>query len=226
MRSAGAGRDRKGAEAPAVIDVAGKGRVVVFAFGLQTSGIPFGWAASDKTPGVNQLTDLSDTTVRKIAAAVGSLRQAGDIVVASIHWGGNWGYRVPARQTAFAHKLINEAGVAIVHGHSSHHPKGIEVYQERPIIYGCGDFLNDYEGISGYEEFRGDLGFMYLVSLDPVTGALVRFEMIPTQIKRFRVNRVTKKDARWLADTISREGARFGTRAELTGNADLSLRWR
>jgi poly-gamma-glutamate capsule biosynthesis protein CapA/YwtB (metallophosphatase superfamily) len=30
----------------------------------------------------------------------------------------------------------------------------IEGYRDRLILYGCGDFLNDYEGIKGYEEFR------------------------------------------------------------------------
>ena len=39
--------------------------------------------------------------------------------------------------------------------------KGIEVYQDRLILYGCGDFLNDYEGIGGYEHYRSDLGLMY-----------------------------------------------------------------
>ena len=78
--------------------------------------------------------------------------------MASIHWGDNWGYDIPREQTTFAHKLIDEAGVDVIHGHSSHHPKGIEVYKDKPIIYGCGDFIDDYEGISGYENFRDDLG--------------------------------------------------------------------
>ena len=53
-----------------------------------------------------------------------------------------------------------------MHGHSSHHAKGIELYREGLILYGCGDFINDYEGISGYEEFRGDLAVMYLPEFD------------------------------------------------------------
>ena len=75
-------------------------------------------------------------------------------MVASVHWGSNWGYDIPREQTVFAHRLIDEAGVDIIHGHSSHHVRAIEVYKDRLILYGCGDFLNDYEGISGYEEFR------------------------------------------------------------------------
>jgi Putative enzyme of poly-gamma-glutamate biosynthesis (capsule formation) len=82
------------------------------------------------------------------------VKQQGDIVVASIHWGGNWDYKVPREQREFAHKLIDEAGVDVIHGHSSHHIKGIEVYRGKLIMYGCSDLLNDYEGISGlYEDF-------------------------------------------------------------------------
>jgi poly-gamma-glutamate capsule biosynthesis protein CapA/YwtB (metallophosphatase superfamily) len=58
--------------------------------------------------------------------------------------------------------------------------QGIEVYRERPIIYGCGDFLNDYEGIRSHEEFRGDLGLMYFVSSDPQTGRLLELRMVPS----------------------------------------------
>lgn len=42
----------------------------------------------------------------------------------------------------------------LIHGYSSHHRKAIEVYKDKLILYGCGDLLNDYEGIGGYEEFR------------------------------------------------------------------------
>ena len=43
----------------------------------------------------------------------------------------------------------------------AHHVKGIEVYRQKLILYGCGDFIDDYEGIRGYEQFRDDLVLMY-----------------------------------------------------------------
>ena len=49
-------------------------------------------------------------------------------------------------QIRFAHRLI-DAGVDVVHGHSSHHPRPIEVYRGKLILYGCGDTIDDYEGI-------------------------------------------------------------------------------
>ncbi|MCK5093543.1 MAG: CapA family protein, partial [Spirochaetes bacterium] len=121
IKSAGAGRDITEAETPAVMEVEGKGRVIVFSYGLKTSGIPLNWAASENKPGVNLLKKLSDKTVRDIKEKVNEVKQQGDIVVVSIHWGSNWGYEIPPAQTEFAHKLIDEAGVDVIHGHSSHH---------------------------------------------------------------------------------------------------------
>ena len=59
IKISGAGRNLLEAQAPAVIKVPSKGRVIVFAFGLGTSGLPSSWGAVDKRPGVNLLRDLS-----------------------------------------------------------------------------------------------------------------------------------------------------------------------
>ncbi len=226
LRTAGAGRDILEAEAPAILELAGKGRVVVFSFGSVTSGIPRHWAAAGNRPGVNLLKDLSSRTVRRIARQVQAVRRPGDIVVASIHWGSNWGYEIPGKQRGFAHQLIDQAGVDIVHGHSSHHPKGLEVYKERPILYGCGDFLDDYEGISGYEEYRDDLVLMYFLTMAPATGTLVGCEMRPLQIRNFRLNHVSREDAHWLRDILNREGKGLGTGVTLGDDNTLRLVWR
>jgi poly-gamma-glutamate synthesis protein (capsule biosynthesis protein) len=225
MQTVGAGRNRQEAAAPAIVDVAEKGRVIVLGLGDATSGIPRRWAATADQPGVNWLPDLSDRSVQNIASQIKTVKREGDIVVASIHWGGNWGYSVSREQTSFAHQLVDEAGVDVVHGHSSHHAKGIEVYQDKPILYGCGDFLNDYEGIGGYEAFRADLALMIFVTMQPRTGKLNRVEMVPMQIQRFRAHHVTQDDARWLQDRLNREDSRFGTRVELHEDHILTLHW-
>ena len=53
----GAGHDAREAAAPAVLDVPGKGRVLVFSYGSPTSGVPREWAATAERPGVNFLED-------------------------------------------------------------------------------------------------------------------------------------------------------------------------
>jgi poly-gamma-glutamate capsule biosynthesis protein CapA/YwtB (metallophosphatase superfamily) len=112
-----------------------------------------------------------------------------------------------------------------VHGHSSHHPAAIELHGGGVILYGAGDFLNDYEGIRGNESFRPDLALMYFPTLDAPTGRLTRLTLAATQIRHFRSNRARSEDARWLAELLSREGRPFGTHVELQSDGTLALRW-
>jgi poly-gamma-glutamate synthesis protein (capsule biosynthesis protein) len=137
-----------------------------------------------------------------------------DVIVASIHWGGNWGYQIRNEEIRFAHQLIEE-GIAVVHGHSSHHLKTAEIYRDRLVLYGCGDFLNDYEGISGYEGFRSDLTLMYLLAINPRRGKLVGTRLVPMRITRFRLNRSAEADAKWLCGLLNQLGAPLATRYEL-----------
>jgi len=150
IKFAGAGPNLGEAGAPAVFEVAGNHRVFVFSFACVTSGTPRSWAAAAEVPGVNLLTTLSEGAAVRVADEIGRHAKPDDLIVVSIHWGSNWGYKVPEEQRRFAHALIDRAGVSVIHGHSSHHPKAIEIYRNRLILYGCGDFLNDYEGIKGY----------------------------------------------------------------------------
>lgn len=225
IKMAGAGLNVQETQKPAQLPVSGKGRVLVFSFGSETSGIPWSWAARADRPGVNLLPDFSAKTIQEIRDRIKQVRLPGDIVVASIHWGNNWGYAIPAEQQDFAHGLIDEAGVDVIHGHSSHHVKGIEVYKGKLILYGCGDFLNDYEGISGHETYRGDLTLMYFVSAEPHTGKLVSLSMVPMQIRHLRLNWTSDGDASWLKNILNREGKKLGTSVELAADNTLMLRW-
>ena len=225
VRTAGAGLDSEGAAAPAILNLGARRRVLVYAYGSTTSGIPAEWEARVDRPGVNLLEDLSPETAERIAGSVAAARSDGDVVIASIHWGANWGYEVPAAQQTFARRLIDEGAADVVHGHSSHHFKGIEVYRERPILYGCGDLLNDYEGIAGREEYRSDVVLLYFPTIQPSTGKLLGFRLSPMQIRRFRLNRTSEQDMEWVRDTLTREGDRYGTWAEAAGDGTLALEW-
>ncbi len=100
-----------------------------------------------------------------------------------------------------------------------------EVYRDKPIIYGCSDFLNDYEGIRGHEDYQPDLALMYFVMLEPASGKLVRFQMVPMQIKRFRLSHTSESDTQWLAGTMNRQCERFGGGVESDNANLLSLNW-
>src|SRR6266699_715085 len=224
IEHAGAGHDAEEAMRPAVLDTAANGRVLFFSFGSTTSGIPHEWKATSISPGVNLLDDLSEATAARLCDQMRSYQQPDDLVVASLHWGSNWGYEIPREQIVFAHRLIEE-GVAIVHGHSSHHVKAIEVFRGRLVLYGCGDFLTDYEGISGYETFRGDLALMYLVELDSDSGELIAARLVPMRMRRFQLQRALAADARWLCDLLDKLGAKFNTRVKLQNDNSLELEW-
>jgi len=254
IKFAGAGCNQQEAELPVISTISGKGRIIVFSYCSVTSGVPSSWAAEKTKPGVNLLPDLSDETVQQIKEKVKTIKQQGDIVVLSIHWGSNWGYNIPYEQRKFAHALIDKAGVDIIHGHSSHHPRPVEVYKGKLIIYGAGDFINDYEGIkgrkinkidlrklknfwkllrlNGHKKFRSDLVLMYFISVEPSTCKFENLKIIPMQIKKFKLNYPAQKDVEWLRNRMSKVYKKFNLRLELkpaltSGNATNTflLRW-
>ena len=202
IRTAGAGSDLGEAQRPAILEpLPSKGRVVIFSLASQDSGVPSSWAATERRAGIQV---LGPEWFENFVGQVQNLKRPGDVIVVSIHWGSNWGYRIPEWQTELAHRLIDEADVDIVHGHSSHHVRPLEVYRGKLVLYGCGDFINDYEGIRGHEEFRSDLRLMYFVTFDTSTERLMRLRVVPMQTRRLRLVRASVEDGQWLTDLINR----------------------
>ena len=225
IKTAGAGRNLVQASAPAALDIAGKGRVLVFSFASVTSGTPQSWAATQEAAGVNLLPDLSETNVARISDQIAHERQPHDLIVVSIHWGSNWGYEISDKQRRFARALIDKANVSIIHGHSSHHAKAMEVYRNRLILYGCGDFISDYEGIAGYEDYRDDLVLMYFADISPMDMNLVALELVPLQIQKFCLIHPSRPDVDWQQKVLDRESRKFGARVILRPTGRFTLSW-
>ncbi|MCL5734605.1 MAG: CapA family protein [Actinobacteria bacterium] len=222
---AGAGQHKSEAAAPFVVNLEEGGRLLLWSCAALSSGVPLDWAADDDHPGVYLIQELTAEEARSLATAVRSQRRVGDLAIVSIHWGENWGYEIANERRDFAHSLIDSGGIDVIHGHSSHHVLGLEVYQGKLIIYGCGDLLTDYEGIHGFEEYRGSLGLMYFPDLEPETGRLAGLHMYPTQLKGFRLNRAGHEDVTWLVNVLRREGVKLGTGLEILDDESLSLIW-
>jgi poly-gamma-glutamate capsule biosynthesis protein CapA/YwtB (metallophosphatase superfamily) len=213
LAAAGAGLDADQAGRPAVVPLPDGGRLLVLSCGTASSGIPPQWAATATRPGVNLLPSLSPAAADAVITRTQAARQEGDVIVVSIHWGSNWGYDVPGDQIRFARRLI-DGGVDVIHGHSSHHPRPIEVYRGKLILYGCGDCVDDYEGIAGYEKYRDDLRLLYFASIAPGTGELAALTMVPMQARNMRLRQASTADSRWLAATLDRISRGFGSRIE------------
>ena len=197
LATAGAGSGLEAARRPVVT-----GRVLLAACADTGSGVPPSWAAASERPGVNLLPDLRPSTADALAARATAAANPTDVVVVSIHWGPNWGYDVPAGHVEFAHRLI-DAGVHVVHGHSAHHPLPIEIHRGRLILYGCGDLIDDYEGISGHERYRDDLRLLYLPTIDVTEGRLTALRMAPMRARQLRLRHAGRDDAEWLRDLLA-----------------------
>jgi poly-gamma-glutamate capsule biosynthesis protein CapA/YwtB (metallophosphatase superfamily) len=222
IKRTGAGRSVEEARRPAILDLADDRRIVVFSVGVETSGIPPSWAAGDDAPGVDFLPDLSHATADALLDRVRHVKRAGDIAVVSIHWGSNWGYEIPPSQVRFAHRLL-DGEVDLLHGHSSHHPRPVEIYRHKLVLYGCGDFISDYEGISGYEQYRDDLVLMYFPDLDPATGQLLTLRMTPLRLRRMQLVHASLTECEWMRDRLAHASREFGSDFELTDERVLIL---
>ncbi|WP_427312864.1 CapA family protein [Cupriavidus sp. H39] len=218
---AGAGADAASAAPAAVLARPGGGRVIVLAFAMPNAGTPAAWRATAGHSGVNLVDDWSAASQQGIAAQARALRRPGDVMVLSIHWGPNWGYRIDPMQRAFARALVEHAGIDIVHGHSSHHPLGIELHAGKPILYGCGDFINDYEGIGGYDSYRPDLALMVFVSFDGGGNADLR--LVPLRRSHFRLAHAREADLAWLQAMFETQGRALGTHVARSAEHELRL---
>lgn len=221
ISTAGAGQNKELASRPAILRVSPEIRVLVYSIGLESSGIPISWAASSERAGVYL---FNDTTIEELERSIMTYRRPKDLVIISLHWGSNWGYQVFSDQIELAHTLIDCLGANIVFGHSSHHPRALEVYHNALILYGCGDFINDYEGIRGHEDYRGDLSIMYFVTLGPTMGVR-EVILTPFQIRHFQLNKISQDDFEWLYATLNEHYEPFRVSACRSQNQRLTLAW-
>lgn len=226
LQTAGAGSDGGAAWAPARLPLppteSGRGQLLLFGLAAPGSGVPNGWAAAPRRAGIALLPDLRPATARQVAEDIARQRRANDLVVVSLHWGPNWGLDVPRAHRDFARQLIDAGAADLVHGHSSHHPLPVELYRGRLILYGCGDLLNDYEGIGAhpdpYAELRGpagnglrsDVGCLYFATLQAGSGRLIRLDVVPLQLKRFRLAVADAGVQDWLARVFRANGLGVG----------------
>lgn len=179
------------------------------AWGSVTSGIPLNWQAGEQQSGVNIMEVLS---LRHILQTLKALSAKGTLLIVSIHWGDNWGNDIPLEQRSLAHTLIERGGASIVHFHSSHHPKAIELHRNRLILYGAGDLINDYEGITGHEEYLPHLGVIYFPLIDLISGQVVTLRLRVYVRRNMRLIRATEKEVAELSSFLRKPCFALGTR--------------
>lgn len=205
---AGAGTDLASALRPAILRAAS----TAVGFVAFTDNQP-DWEAAPGSPGVYYVpvTDRGERTGERAGERAGELlgllertKARVQLLVVSAHWGGNWGSDVPPEHRALARRMV-DAGADVVFGHSPHIFRGVEVYRGRPIIYGAGDFVDDY---AVDPEERNDLSFIFLLEADG--GTPIRLRLFPTVIADFQA-RLAVRNARAIAGRMSRLCLELGT---------------
>ena len=190
----GAGMTIAEASEPAIWEMKGK-KLGLIAF---TDNEP-GWEATEEQPGIFYIPiELKDKRAKKLLELVSKTKAVVDFLVVSAHWGPNWGYIPPAEHIPFAHALI-DAGTDVIFGHSCHVIRGIELYKGKPILYGTGDFIDDY---AVDERERNDQSFIFVVETDGQ--AIVRLLLYPTVIDAFQARRARHNERKAIVATMQR----------------------
>jgi poly-gamma-glutamate capsule biosynthesis protein CapA/YwtB (metallophosphatase superfamily) len=164
------------------------------------------WEATSDRPGTFYVpVNLGDRRARDLLEIVRGQSKIVDFLIVSAHWGSNWGYAPPAAHVFFAHALI-DAGASLVFGHSSHVFRGIDFYKGRPILYGAGNFVDDY-AVDKLE--RNDESFIYVVGTK--NRILRRLRLYPTLIRRCRTLCATGTDELRIIEKMKELCAAFHT---------------
>jgi poly-gamma-glutamate capsule biosynthesis protein CapA/YwtB (metallophosphatase superfamily) len=171
IKHTGAGLSLTSAQYPAYISKNG----INFAVVGFTDNEP-GWEAGKNKPGINYIS-IKEKSLDSIKSLLKDIKRNVDFLIVALHWGPNWVERPSKAFQDFAHQLI-DAGADIIHGHSPHIFQGIEIYKNKLIMYGTGDFLDDY-AIDNV--LHNDHSFLFLVTVDKKM--IKELRLIPVVIK-------------------------------------------
>jgi poly-gamma-glutamate capsule biosynthesis protein CapA/YwtB (metallophosphatase superfamily) len=218
IQSAGAGLSPHQAQRPARWQLGDGCQLLLFAWAFTSSGVPPAWTVQPGHPGVALVSGINNGSVKWLCRCIKRQRRPGDRVVVSLHWGANWVPVVPEQHRWLARQLIELAGVDVVFGHSSHHPLPLEIHQGRLILYGCGDLINDYEGLPPHGPWRSDLVCLYGLELERRSGALTALAIQPYRLRGFQLQEASGADRQLLEQQLGLEASPAGWRCRSEGN--------
>lgn len=182
---AGAGNNIREAKSPVFFEMDG----FRIGFIACTDNEPH-WEADKNKPGIFYVPiDLDDRRAKELIDIIKETNIKVDILVVSVHWGPNWDYDTPQSHIDFAHTLV-DAGADIIFGHSPHVFRGVEIYQDKPVFYSCGNFIDDY-AVDDIE--RNDQSFIFNVEIKD--NKLVSVTLCPTIISNFQARLATSQEA-------------------------------
>lgn len=197
----GAGLDLDQAKHPTILQPKDGYRIHIISaadhYDYWQAGVPYRKSPYKGNEGIYYFSiDQPDLFINEIAQYTHNLPSE-DVVILTLHWGSNWeGYPnlslhspfqkpvIPDLKKILARRLIKEAGVKIIHGHSPHHTQNYERIGEGVAFYAMGDFIDDY-AIDPI--FRNDIGGIASLDIDD-NGNIQDITWHSTIIQEMQVN--------------------------------------
>ena len=137
----GIGRDREDARRYRLLEANG---LAVALIGADMTTPEF--AAVDEA-GTSWLDEADpDHAVAVVGDQVRRARAEADVVLLTVHWGPNLAPRPTEARRELAARLVLEAGIDGILGHSAHVVQGMEIIDGKPVIYDAGNAMLDYDG--------------------------------------------------------------------------------
>ena len=121
--------------------------------------------ATEKSGGSNPLNPIQQYY------AIREAKQRADYVLVIVH-GGHEHYKLPSPRMQETYKFFIDAGADAVVNHHQHCYSGYEVYKNKPIFYGLGNFCFDNPA---FDNTPWNEGYMVIITL----GKDVTFEIVP-----------------------------------------------
>ena len=200
----GAGTDETEARRPVIFDVGGTriGFLAYLEHQLIYSLYLNTFAVGDR-PGCAQLNR------KDVAADVRRLRPLVDILIVSVHWGGNY-EPISSTQQEYG-RWMADLGVDVVAGHHSHDVQGVETRGKSVILYSLGNYA---WGAPGHGHMR--IGLLAQLRITPrsegTLASIASVDLLPivtqNRIVKFQPRRIRATETGWLdpflADTAAR----------------------
>jgi len=130
----GAGNNGSQAFSPTIKTI-GETSIAIFAY----SQGPDAWQATNDNLGI---AIISEKNLERIKDDIALAKKLADIVIVSMHAGNEYETTPTKEQILFAHSFI-DAGADLIIGHHSHIIQNSEIYKEKQIFYGLGNFIFD-----------------------------------------------------------------------------------
>lgn len=164
------------------------------------------YAAEENSPGAFYLdSDKTEKWKDELGILIKEAQRQSDVVILVVHWGLNF-LEEPSEKVKKLAKTLISLGADAILGSSAHVVHGVEIIDDKPVIYDAGNFLFDFET---EDDVTGV--FQLVLSGDGVEG--IRF--IPTNARYCRAKYAAKEPGMKTLEVFKERCKKMGTEVDL-----------